>query len=117
TVDPLLRQQTPLIDSTGVAVGELPQPPNSAVYQRLSEMLAVDELTVRFLTPTRIVDDNHLSHRPRFRAWFQRLLERVRVISELYCDPVWIPFRDLLAIADSIGILEDGTRWQENWSH
>jgi hypothetical protein len=109
-LDPLTRQTQPI-------QGELPTPISAQTYQRFSSMLVQDALTVRFLTPTRIIRQDQLCHTPIFRVWFQRLLERIRLLSELYAEAVWIPFRDLLAEADLITLTQDETRWQEGWTH
>jgi hypothetical protein len=116
-VDAISHQAQPLIDAQGVMVGQLPAAPTRSAYENYASVLNTDHLTVRFITPTRIIKNKALCHTPDFRPWFQRLLERIRVISELYTDdPVWVPFRDLLAEADSVSIVEDQTHWSEGWS-
>lgn len=116
-VDPLTYQATPFLDRTGRRLTTDREPPSGAAYERMAQALAADQLAVRFLTPTRIIQDKHLCRQPLFRPWFQRLLERIRLLSELYtAAPVWIPFRDLLAVADGVGIVQDNTRWVEAWS-
>jgi hypothetical protein len=117
TVDPLTYQPLPLLDGGGQMLGQLRPAPSSDAYQGLAAMLRPDSVTVQFLTPTRIVQDGHLCHAPVFKPWFQRLLERIRTISEVYTDdPVWIPFADLLADAEHIEMAQNGTRWVEAWS-
>jgi hypothetical protein len=116
-IDPLSGESWPLLDAHGVQVGDLADAPDSSAYQRLAEAMQPDQLTVEFLTPIRIIQDGRLLPRPLFRPWFQRLLERARRISEVYTDtPVWIPFRELLAQADAITLVEDETHWREAWS-
>lgn len=109
-IDPLTRQAQPI-------QAEIPAPLSAEAYQRFAGLLTSDRVTVRFLTPTRIIRENRLCHTPIFRAWFQRLLERVRLLSELYADAVWIPFHELLTEADEVELVQDETRWQEGWSH
>ena len=76
-----------------------------------------ERLKIHFLTPTRIISQGHLCHEPDFQVWFQRLLERIRTISAIYTDePIWVPFRDLLADAAKVRIVEDHTCWVEGWS-
>jgi len=116
-LDPLTGQSQTLLDSSGQIVNKPLDPPDSISFGRLSAMLAQDTLKMSFLTPTRIVRHGRLSHQPVFRAWFQRLLERIRLISEVYMDePIWMPFRELLAQADDVRIVQDNTRWHESWS-
>jgi hypothetical protein len=117
SVDPLTYQPMPLLDGAGQRLGELRPSPKADAYTGLAVMMRPDRLTVRFLTPTRIIQHEKLCHTPLFKPWFQRLLERIRVISEVYTDqPVWIPFRELLADADRIRLAQDNTRWVELWS-
>lgn len=116
-IDPISRQHTPLLDSKGKSLAPVPEPPGKAAYERFAALLDNGTIQMQFLTPTRILQDGHLCHSPQFRTWFQRLLERLRVISEVYSEPVWIPFRDLLNIAEQIQLIHDGTHWREAWSY
>jgi len=117
SLDPLTYQPTPLLDGKGQRLNELRPAPSADAYVRLANMLRPDRVTVEFLTPTRIVEHKKLVHVPQFKPWFQRLLERTRLISEIYTDtPVWVPFKELLACAESITLAEDRTRWVEMWS-
>jgi hypothetical protein len=116
-IDPLRGNDHPLLDAHGAQVGPLADAPDAAAYTRFAEAMQPDRLTVEFLTPTRIIQDGKLAQQPRFRPWFQRLLERTRRISELYTDaPVWIPFGELLTLADGVRLTTDESRWQEAWS-
>jgi hypothetical protein len=108
--DALTRQSRPLGK-------ELPAPIRGETYQNFANLLNHELVTIRFLTPTRIIQDERLCHKPIFRVWFQRLLERTRKISEAYAEPINIPFTELLALAEQVTIQEDKTRWQEGWSH
>ncbi len=116
-LDPLSYQSKPVLDGQGKQIGDLPRMPSPEAYARLAQALAADRLTVQFLTPTRIVEGGKLCHEPHFKPWVQRLLERTRLISELYTDnPVWVPFKDLLADAAQVTISHRDTRWIEMWS-
>jgi hypothetical protein len=116
-VDALTYQAFPLLNDYGQQLGELRSSPTTTAYQGLAQMLNPDELTVHFLTPTRIIQAKKLCHIPTFQPWFQRLLERIRLISELYTDaPIWIPFKALLADASQVNIIENKSHWVEMWS-
>src|SRR5690606_30750428 len=116
-LDPLTLTRSPLLDEHGQMVAALQAPPDPDSYQQVARRLEGRYLTVDFLTPTRIIEQKRLCHTPRFRPWFQRLLERTRLISEVYMEtPVWLPFKELLTLADAIEIVEDVTHWQEMWS-
>lgn len=116
-VDVISHQSTPLINASGQMISPLPTAPARSAYENFAQVLNAAHVSVHFLTPTRIIKNKKLCHTPEFRAWFQRLLERIRLISELYTDaPVWVPFRDLLAQADTVTMIEDQTHWSEAWS-
>lgn len=116
-VDPITGQPSPLIDSAMQPVGTLPDAPSAATYQHMAGLLRPDELRVAFLTPTRVIRKGKLVHQPELRPWVQRLLERVRTLSELYApEPVWVPFKDLLAVAEAVTIRQDDTHWLNTWS-
>jgi len=116
-VDPLTGQATLLIDEGGSQVGALPEPPGPDDYRQAAQRLAGKPLMVTFLTPARIVQHGHLCQRPELRPWFQRLLERTRLIGELYTDaPPWVPFKELLPLAAQVAIRRDDTHWVEMWS-
>lgn len=117
-VDLLSRQRTLLLErGCPPRLEHIPQSPSRSAYDSLAQALHPSELTVRFLTPTRIIQNEGLCHAPVFRVWFQRLLERIRKLSEEYGEAVWIPFNALLALADEVSIVRDATRWQEAWSY
>jgi hypothetical protein len=66
--------------------------------------------TVEFLTPTCIIRNRKLCLAPTFRHWFQRLLERIRLLSEHYLsEPIFVPFKTLLEGASKIQIKKDDT--------
>jgi CRISPR-associated endoribonuclease Cas6 len=115
--DPLTSQTTPLIDAAGRQIAPLPAPVSPDVYTPFATLLASESLTVRFITPTRIIVGGELCRQPILTHWLHRLLERIRTLTELYAEPVWIPFADLLKAADSVKLAEDETQWQEMWSH
>lgn len=116
-LDPLTFASTPLLNRQGQMVTSLAPAPGAQVFEQAAREIDSKLIIVDFLTPTRIVDRGRLCHQPWFRPWFQRLLERTRLISEVYLDtPVWVPFKDLLAAADCVEVVEHHTRWEEMWS-
>jgi hypothetical protein len=116
-LDPLSRQATPLLDAAGRPQATAPEPLSPAAFERFAALLDPNGIAIDFLTPTRILREGHLCKEPLFVPWFQRLLERLRVMSEVYSTPVWIPFRELLEIAAGVTVAQDATRWQEAWSY
>lgn len=117
SLDPLTGRSQSLISGSSKSSSQLPDVPDSKAYQKLAQMMKSDTLIVHFQTPARIIQKGKLCHQPIFRPWFQRLLERMRLISEVYLEePLWIPFRDLLHDADQVQVVENETRWHESWS-
>ncbi len=117
TVEILQGRHHPLLNAHGQSVGQVISAPSPETYYDFAKLLHPERLTIQFLTPTRIIQQGQLCHAPIFRVWFQRLLERTRLISELYTEtPVWIPFRDLLAQAEQVRIVQNDTTWSESWS-
>jgi hypothetical protein len=74
-----------------------------------------NRLTLRFLTPTRLVDDKHLVPYPDFRVLLQRLMERLSSLAKSFSDT---PLDDderyrLVGLARKVQLVENKTRWVE----
>lgn len=70
------------------------------------------QLSLRFLTPTRIVHEKKLMHEPHFRPLFQRLLERVNELQRTFgqaSEPP--PWQELLALADQVTLTQNSAGW------
>lgn len=105
--------QTPSSLVTETQVGEL----SSQLAQRLA--MQEGRLGIYFLTPTRIIYDKQLVHRPHFRPLLQRLVERVYELQRTFGNdkgepPAW---NDLLALADQVDLIEDATYWWDLRGH
>ncbi len=82
------------------------------VLARAAKFADRQHLTIRFLTPTRLVDDGHPLHRPLFRPLFQRLLERLSSLWEEYGgQELPIDYTDLMARAAVVRLVDDETTW------
>lgn len=80
-----------------------------------------EQITLRFLTPMRLVDSEHLVKRAFFRPLFQRLLERCLSLERSYGSPEH-PLSDeerraLIQQAETIQCISDQTRWHELTSY
>lgn len=116
-LDVLSGQEQVLMDAQGNPVNPLPEALDASAYQRLSQTLAPNRLQLRFHTPTRIIEKGQLSHTPLFAPLFQRLIERIRTMSEVYAEkPLWLAFDELLSPAREVKLLRDQTHWVESWS-
>jgi len=74
-------------------------------------------VTIRFLTPTRIVEHGHLlkPHRFRFQPFFQRLMERLESLSRNFSDTP-LRFDDpkgLIEAAGRVRVSDNGLVWEE----
>lgn len=73
-----------------------------------------DEVTLEFLTPTRLVDGQRLVHTPDFRVIIHRLFERLEALAAGYAgEPLRFDRPALLSIADQVQLVSDETRWLE----
>ncbi|HEY3230251.1 MAG TPA: CRISPR system precrRNA processing endoribonuclease RAMP protein Cas6, partial [Roseiflexaceae bacterium] len=74
--------------------------------------LPPDRLTLRFLTPLRLVDDQHLVKRLALRPLVQRLMRRLDDLCIAYGDgPLGLDFGALLDQAARVETVDDRTRW------
>jgi len=75
-------------------------------------------LTVRFVTPARIIHKGRLSKSPTFHHWFARLIGRIHRLAKHYEDsPQHVPFDSLHAQAGKIRCVSDKTHWVDAVSH
>lgn len=85
---------------------------HQAVLRRAESMGQPERLTIRFLTPTRLIDQGRLVQRPLFRPLVQRLIERLSSLWEHYAgvSPP-LDFAALIAAAEQVRTVEDATSW------
>ncbi len=73
-------------------------------------------ITLRLLTPARIIERGHLlkPHQFRFRPFFQRLLERLEALSGYFSDtPLAVDFPALLELAEAVQVVDNRLSWEE----
>lgn len=69
---------------------------------------------LEFLTPTRLIDQGQLVHKPHFRPLLQRLLERLSSLARTFSDtPLELDFGALIEQAKEVRLVQDETRWVE----
>ena len=119
-VNPLSGQQRALLEEGGsmVAMPSLAVSGQQIVdsSQRLAQRLAENggQLTLEFLTPTRIVHREGLVHRPVFSPLFARVLDRVSALREQFAQEAPLSPAEkarLLSIADRVQLAADQTHW------
>ncbi len=117
-VNPLTGTRRTLMGE-GQQMVQTPQNPvSSAQVQAAAEQVTQrvqgngGQLSLRFLTPTRIIYEKKLVHQPQFRPLFQRLLERVNELQRTFgqaTEPP--PWQELLALADQVTLAQDDCGW------
>lgn len=77
------------------------------------------ELTIHFLTPTRIVERQKPYKSPDFRAFFGRTLMRIDQLGQQFSDDERRPSIDVQRLheaAAQVRLVESQVQWQELWS-
>lgn len=116
--NPLTKQRQAVLQSNDPLVN-IPDVPIThgqimAALPSLNRKESSGEITLTFLTPTRLVDQGHLVSRPLFRVIVQRLFERLSALSRAYSDtPLELDFRGMLQQAEGVHLVEDDTHWVE----
>lgn len=126
-------EESPLNDTRRVIMHHqhvVDRPRLMITHPRVLEELGMrrtDEVTLRFLTPMRLIESGSLVHTPKLGPLLRRLIERAQALVEHYqsadsqgdAQPVsrmiwkdeWQRIGDLGDQIDSIGTLLDATRW------
>ena len=106
------RQPVLRTGDTMVSVPELPVT-NEQVLARAAQ-LPRNRITLVFKTPTRIIERSKLQHHPTFRPLIQRLHGRLRDLTREFTDTPWeFDFRQVMAQAEAVQVVDDRTRWVE----
>ncbi|MDW8147555.1 MAG: CRISPR system precrRNA processing endoribonuclease RAMP protein Cas6 [Roseiflexaceae bacterium] len=109
---PLFRAGQCQVQAPGIPIG----PAEVAAF---AATLPDDRLTIRFLTPMRLIDDGRLVKRPALRPLIQRLGIRLTDLSAAYGDGP-LPAADaraFLPLAERAVLERDNTRWIDIVSH
>ena len=94
----------------------------AAASEALSRELATrdNRLTVEFLTPTRIVQDERLAHRPDFVPLMARLVDRIGTLRSQFASDPPVSYEEkgtLLALANDVECVRDETMWWDVKGH
>ena len=93
-----------------------------------AEQLPTDHITLEFLSPTRLIFDEHLVKHPSFRVLMLRLAERLKHLQEEYSDDTEEPrkeeaptdqgwYRQIDAQASEVRLVGDETHWVDVQSY
>jgi len=104
---PILRRGDNLVQVPDVPV-------TNEQVQVLAAQLPKNRITLMFKTPTRIIERGKLLHAPTFRPLIQRLHRRLRDLTRQFTDTPWeFDFRQVMAQAEAVRVVEDQTYWVE----
>ncbi|MBV9691806.1 MAG: CRISPR system precrRNA processing endoribonuclease RAMP protein Cas6 [Ktedonobacteraceae bacterium] len=91
-------------------------PVSVADVQASASQLSTSRITLTFLTPTRIVEKEHLLHHAVFAPLMHRLLERLTALEEAYGEEASMTTEELwrlVELAEQVHCVEDATTWEE----
>jgi hypothetical protein len=111
-IDPLEGREQPLYAAGNPHVHQPGLPITSAAVQAYAARLSVERLTLRLHTPLRLIEQDRLLKRIALRPLLQRLMRRLDDLAITYGDgPLQFDFHGLLAVADTVQVVHDTTRW------
>lgn len=111
-VNPLTGDRQMLYTADNGVIQEPALPVGSAEVRDHAATLPGDQLTLRFETPLRLIEQDRLVKRIALRPLIQRLMRRLDDLCIAYGDgPLNLDFRALLAIAEEARVVEDRTQW------
>jgi hypothetical protein len=104
-----------IIDKHHMTVGKIQPMLSNETIDKICSLWNDREITMQFLTPMAVHNKRKIIKKPIFLIWFQRLLERIRLLSEHYAElPLNIPFHHLLTQAKAVEIVKDETFFYGN---
>jgi len=114
--DPLGPWKTLIYDGPSDALRNVEMLAGIAEIEWAAEALPSDELSVHFLTPTRLKHDGNMVREPGFHVLVRALLRRVSSLYYFHCGEQWeADYRGLIELAQTVEIGEAAARWQ-NWA-
>jgi hypothetical protein len=88
---------------------------NDAIAKRAASFRS-DQLTIQFVTPTKLVHAHRLAKEPDFHIIVRKLLQRISSLLYFHCEQRWdTEYAKLINLAKSIeirGMETDWTKWQ-----
>lgn len=104
-------EQLDLADHPSV-ITDVPGPPSQARLDR--DLEPVEQVTVRFVTPTELKSDGGVAERPEFAILFGRLRDRLSTLRSLYgAGPLEIDFRSIGERAAAIRLTSCHVEWEQ----
>ncbi len=120
--NPLSAERQVLYEAGKPLVGVPTLSVTTAGVQEKAATLPVEKVTLNFLTPTRITDQDHLLHHAEFRPLIHRLLERLSALEDAYGigdERITFERQSFIECAEHVKCVDDVTRWEEvqSYSH
>lgn len=101
-----------LYDGVDVRVGGRDLSVTAAEVAAGATQLPAHQMTLRFLTPTRIKHQQQFVTAPEFHILIRALLRRVSALTAFHCDAVWeTDFRGLITAAEQVETLDLALDW------
>jgi hypothetical protein len=111
-VDPLSGARQPLYTPDSGLVEQPGLPVDAAAVRAYAATLSSDRISLRFLSPMRLIEQERLLKRIALRPLIQRLMRRLDDLAIAYGDgPIGLDFRALLDVAEGVQVVVDQTRW------
>jgi hypothetical protein len=112
-VHPLTGESSPVLRPNSRTVNVPSLPVTHADVLAVAECLPeAGDLTIHFITPMRLVDQEQLGKVPYFRPFFHRLIERIKSLADNFGGgPVPYEIRELRDLAEGVALVENHTRW------
>jgi len=77
-----------------------------------ASLAAADEITLRFLSPTRLLDNNRLVAKPEFLVLVRALVRRISSLAAFYCgDRSRLDLRPVVEAASRVTVARSNLRW------
>ncbi|PDW04665.1 CRISPR system precrRNA processing endoribonuclease RAMP protein Cas6 [Candidatus Viridilinea mediisalina] len=111
-LDPLSGARQTLYSAESGIVEQPALPIDNQTVAQFAATLPSDQITLRFHTPLRLIEQDRLLKRIALRPLLQRLMRRLDDLTIAYGEgPLDIDFRGLLAVAEGVRVVDDRTRW------
>jgi CRISPR-associated endoribonuclease Cas6 len=113
-IHPWRAEQAVVFDGVDVQIGGRDLSASWDDVAAWARELPTDQLTLRFLTPTRVKYQNGYVTRPAFHVLLRSLLRRISALAFFHCDTAWDgDARALIAAAEPIITAQASTEWAD----
>jgi hypothetical protein len=112
--DPLGPWETLIYDGPSDALRNVEMTAGIAEIEQTAAALPDNELSVRFLTPTRLKHGGKMAHEPAFHVLVRTLLRRLSSLYYFHCGERWeADYKGLIEKAQMVETVETAVHWQD----